>query len=44
MCNYANRTNQKKMRPQAGNSYIRTQLKNGFFVFVYQAVASFWTE
>ena len=45
MCNYANTKlltwphQSKKMRPQAGNSHVRTQLKSGFLIFFYRNVA-----
>ena len=45
MCNYAITKlltwphQPKKMRPQAGNSHVRTQLKSGFLIFFYLNVA-----
>ena len=45
MCNYAITKlltwphQPKKMRPQAGNSHVRTQLKSGFLIFFYRNVA-----
>ena len=34
--------NCKKIRPQAGNSHVHTQLKNGFFIFLYHNVVLYY--
>lgn len=39
--NVASRTG-KKIRPQAGNSHVRTRLKNGFFILLYCNVALYY--
>ena len=37
-------TNRKKILPQAGNSHVRTQLKNDFFLFLYYNVPSYYVS
>ena len=51
ICHYANvkfptwpHEPEKKIRPQAGNSRVRTRLKNGFFIFLYRNVALYYTS
>lgn len=44
VANVASRTGKKKIRPQAGNSRVRTRLKNGFFIFLYRNVALYYTS
>ena len=41
--NVASRTG-KKIWPQAGNSRVRTRLKNGFFIFLYRNIALYYTS
>ena len=33
-----------KIRLKAGNSQVRTQLKNGFFIFLYRNVALYYQD
>ena len=34
----------REIRPQAGNSDVRTQLSNGFFIFIYFNVALYYVS